>query len=237
MPTIDEAADPIEQMHSALVNIRTNCRASSTFGAFRKKVALKVLNIPNDIRIDDGFKTSCPLEIRTTFLDILYKTFKKIAENSDDGLLSRFLADHAHNIPAWIIKRPDGSPMTQHSLNQYWDCERPIVLFGLHGGNTQKKDYGSTWYKDLFANEWKVIKPFVSSKEVKYDVSTDWAGINPIKMQYIMREMFQGGKTEEVNVKEDPDTMFKQETDDEGDDGGEVAAKQSKAGWNKGFLL
>ena len=50
--------DYIGQMHSALIDIRTNSFKGPDFAKRRENIARDVLNIPTDIRIDDEFETS-----------------------------------------------------------------------------------------------------------------------------------------------------------------------------------
>jgi hypothetical protein len=222
------------QMHSALIDIRTNSFKGPDFAKRRENIARDVLNIPAYIRLDDEFKTSCPLELRTPFLDILYKTFKMIAENSEDGLLCKVLANHAHNIPECFIKKRNGAPMSTFSLIYYWECQRPCILYGLHGGNSEKKDYGPKMYEKLFEKEWSVIEQHLPlNRKVKIEfkdedaskrLDMDWStGINPLKIEYQMLFMLHGlGLFEDTDASkkaEKDDIHFKQETDDEGDDG------------------
>ena len=224
--------DYIGQMHSALIDIRTNSFKGPDFAKRRENIARDVLNIPTDIRIDDEFETSCPLELRSPFLDILYKTFKTIAEKSEDALLCKVLANHAHNIPSCFIKRRNGT-MSMFSLIYYWDCERPCILYGLRGGNSEKKDYGPNMYSKLFEKEWSVIEQYLpSNRKVKIafedeDVSKrfemDWsAGVNPLKIEYQTLVMLRGeGFFEDTGASkkaEQDGIRFKQETDDEGDE-------------------
>ena len=202
-------------MHSALLDIRNNSFKGPDFAKRREKIARDVLNILAHIRIDDKFETSCPPELRTPFLAILDKTFKTIAENSEDALLCKVLANHAHNIPSCFIKRCNGTPMSMFSLMYYWDCERPCILYGLRGGNSDKKDYGPKMYGELFENEWSVIEQHLpSNRKVKVtfkdeDVSKrlemDWsAGVNPLKMEYIMLVMHHGeGHFEDTDANKD----------------------------------
>ncbi|KAL9189709.1 hypothetical protein ACHAXT_009384 [Thalassiosira profunda] len=217
----------VSQMHRALIDIRQNCFSGPEIAKRREAIAKDVLNIPAYIRLDDEYETSCPPELRTPFLDILYKTFKTIAENSEDGLLCSILANHAHNIPGCIsiIKKNDGTSMSTYSLIYYWECERPYILYGLRGGNSDKKDYGPKMYRDLFAKEWLAIEQCLpQKKKVKKEdneeedvsklIETDWARINPIKMQYLMYDMIMGGAKKKEAEQSD---ILKQETDDEGD--------------------
>lgn len=203
-----------EQMHMALVDIRTNSGDDPSLAERRKLVAMDVLNIPNDIRIDDEFETSCPLEIRTPFLDILYKTFKMITENSQDGLLCHVLANHAHNIPTCIIKRQDDRRMTSWSLHYYWECERAVILYGLRGGNFQKKDYGPQWYKDIFAKEWAAISEYVARLKAKSGSGSSKAGEGATR---IKQETYDedGELNSGPSKVEESATCIKQETDDE----------------------
>lgn len=225
----------VQKMHSAMMDIRWNCGNGPTFTEHRKKVAEEVLNIPNDIRIDDKFETRCPQALRTPFLDILYKTFKKIAENADDGMLCRFLADHAHNIPHCFIRTRGDEPMTSWSINYYWICERPVIQYGLRGGNSQKKDYGPKWYKDLFAKEWNAIlsnykwEDNVKEDEVNELITVDWAGFNPRKVKALQCQCLgidafaaYGKKANEKKV-----AVKKEDMDEEDKENGSEGPKQA----------
>ena len=245
-------SDYIDQMRTALIDIKTNCMPQ--YAERRKQVAMDVLSIPNFIRVDDDFKTSCPAELLSPFLDILFKTFKKIADNAGDGVLCRLLADHAHNIPNCIIKKDDGTPMTYWSLKYYWLCERPYILHGLHGRNSEKKDYGLDWYSKLFEKEWKVISAAFDDDEnkEKFDEmvnkyagdTTFSSGLNPMKMQVMQLQYMGRGadfgvkKQREVKVEVKVESEYNQETDDE-DEGGPPKKKNvntNNMGWKKGFL-
>ena len=231
-------SDYTHQMHHALIDIKNNCMNGPQFAEHRKKVAMDVLRIPNFIRIEDDFQTSCPSELLSPFLAILFKTFEKIADNAGDGVLCRILADHAHNIPHCIIKKDDGTPMTYWSLKYYWLCERPYILYGLHGGNSEKKDYGSDWYSKLFENEWKVISAAFDDDEnkekfeemVNKTADNNFSSINPLKMQVIQLEYMGLGadfgvkKQRKVKVEVKVESAYNQETDDE-DEGKPKAEK------------
>eukprot|EP00956_Cyclotella_meneghiniana_P033721 scaffold98479_cov50-Cyclotella_meneghiniana.AAC.2 len=204
-----EPTNYIQQMSDALQDIRFNCRDGANFAQRRMDIATDLLNIPARIRLDDNFGTTCPPELRAVFLDILYKTFKKIKENSGDGMLCRLLADHAHNIPHCIIKRADGTPMRDWSLRYYWVCERPIILHGLHGGNTTMTDYGPAWYRDLFNEEWEVIgnslreelTPMAAELINSYG-SANYCGLNPLKA-FILRGNINMNMTGGINAEQD----------------------------------
>lgn len=237
-----EPADYISQMRDALIDIRTNCRDEANFAQRRINIATDLLNIPTRIRLDDNFATttSLPEELKTAFLDILYKTFKQIKENSEDGMLCRLLANHAHNIPACIIQRANGAPMNMNdwSLRYYWVSERPIILYGLHGGNTAKADYGPTWYKDLFNQEWEVIGAALNENTREtgamlistYCPAIDYCGLNPLKTFMMTGMMIGGGNAAQDgsnhNVESNDDGGNDEVTDEvadvePGDDGGD----------------
>lgn len=225
-PIIDELGDmdnktrrsksqeeKITRLYFTLIALRTGKADDGRFvdhiaALQTKNIALSVLNIPNDIRLDDNFESSCPPAVRAPFLDILYKTFKHISENSSDSFLCSALADHAHNIPYAIVaprteQLPDlPLPLYYYSLREYWesDCTK-MTGDRLRGNNPKKKDYGEKIHTDLFAREWKEIEPHALKA------------------------------IQEIDKLREERNQIKQETDDEGGDeyitGGSVSEKDS----------
>ena len=197
-----QPSDYAHQMHEALIAIRCNSMNGPKYAMYRKAVAMDVMNIPNFIRIDDDYETSCPSELSSAFLDILFKTFKKIADNSEDGMLCGILANHAHNIPLCIIKKDKG-PMTYWSLGYYWNAERESLLEDLKGDNNEKKEYGPDWYK-LFGKEWKVISAaYDDGNKEKFEEMLNKTSSNNIKVK--------------VEVKKE--SAYDEDTDNDDDDG------------------
>ena len=88
---------------------------------------------------------SCPRELQTPLLEILYWTVLEVRSCNKEDRYCFALADHAHNIPHLIAK------YSPRLLFYYWECERPCFIREL------ERQGREPW--EPFRRQWEVIRP------------------------------------------------------------------------------
>lgn len=88
---------------------------------------------------------SCPRELQTPLLEILYWTMLEVRSRCQDERYCCALADHAHNIPHLI------GQYSPELLFYYWECERLCFMRELERQGHEPRQ--------PFQQQWDIIQP------------------------------------------------------------------------------